>query len=127
LKDWETTFGRLGTTFRRLGNNIWKTGKQHLKDSETTFGRLGTTFERLGNNIWKIGKQHLEDWETFSGNCPPPSSRRNSDASSSVYGYQHIEILLSVFKAEQKGSFCSTSNRILASENSVSRIPTPKT
>jgi hypothetical protein len=31
-----------------------------------------------------------------------------------------------VFKAEQEESFYSTSNRILASENSVSRFPTPK-
>jgi len=74
-----------------------------------------------------MGQCNLEDWETtFSEKCLPPSSRQNSDASSSVHGYQHTGDPVCVFKAEHKDSFCSTSNRILASENSVSRFPTPK-
>ena len=75
-----------------------------------------------------MGHCNLEDWETiFSENCLPPSSKQYSDASSSVYGYQHTDDpTVCVFKAEHEDSFCSTSNRILASENSVSRFPTPK-
>jgi len=71
---------------------------------------------------------NLEDWETiFSENCLPPSSRQNSDASSSAYGYQHTgDPTVCPFKAEHEGSFCSNSNRILASENSVSRFPPQK-